>query len=497
MVVAGDASPMGRGAVKKVSTGVDAGAAWRDLDASAAEFCSLELRFALLPWLRSSSEAAWGQALAEMACLGIEDLQGLRREANKRLLPEATLHSMLQAAHKEGRLAKAQSSAAASRCALPWPGPEGEAALMALAERIIALEDLKELVRSRWPEAGDQRRACTELLALGVGSAAGVLELEPGVLEDVELSSLAADARRRIEEGDEERLARRCELLRCGPEPFLATAPHNAFLRRDGQVMHTLEEFTSVLAKRLARELGGSSLCWTQAAQWSTELRVALGHRRKAEGTIAVVGEALDPANRDPNYLLPEELLGNAWFCQMRSWAAEMCGVDPTQDRCMLHVDVHGCQDPPKHPAHAMLGLGAMRQRAEELPIGHPEQQRVRSRMQTFARALEDSVSAVLGPLLGVTAKEAVILTGLAPAVNERGEHVMTLSGAWPLEFQRLTQTQQSISHAGISHALQLELSRSARHALVKDLDAMTGLAHAIHGSWLEALRPEPHACPS
>lgn len=314
----------------------------------------------------------------------------------------------------------------------------------------------------------------------------GPLEgFQHGLVKGEQLATLLKQAALQASEDEAGQSARRCELQSFGPEPFLATAPHNAFLRRDGQPLHSLEEYTGMLARGIARELGGSVLCWSREAQWRTELRYSLGHRGKAMGAINAVAEALDPSNRDPNYLLPEELPENAWFCKMRAWAAGSAG------RCLLHVDVHGCQDPPKHPAHAMLGLGAMRQYAEAFPPEDPKRQVVFRRMEAFAEALEAAVGAALAPVLGLAPREAVRMTGLAPAVNERGEHVMTLSGAWPPEMVRLTQTQQAVSYAGASHALQLELGRTLRHALIKDSAAVVRLARAIHGSWLQAMQAE------
>lgn len=251
---------------------------------------------------------------------------------------------------------------------------------------------------------------------------------------------------------------------------------------------------TSSLALELAAALEGSALCWSREAQWHTELRFSVGQRRKAAGAPDAVAEALDPANRDPNFLLPEELPTNAWFQKLRAWAGEH-GAEGTG--CVLHVDVHGCQDPPRHPAHAMLGLGALRQHAEALPEGNPGRRRALGRLAALARALQSSVAEALAPVLGLEANAAATLTGLAPAVDENGKHLMTLSGAWPPEMRRLTQTQQSVSYAGVSHAIQLELSRTLRHALVREPQATARLAGALGQAWRRALAEETALAPA
>jgi len=262
-----------------------------------------------------------------------------------------------------------------------------------------------------------------------------------------------------------------------GVRPVLVTAPHNAYLLRDGQQVHVLEEYTSWIARAIARELTGATICWTQQAQWHTEMLHALGQRRRLLGKAQSAGELLDPRNRDPNYLLPSELAGNPWFLKLREWASH---APPSR---ALHLDVHGCRDPPKHPAHAMLGFGAMRQHAERLP--ELERRAGLDRVGAFARALEGGVGALLAGLLGVPPGEAVVITGLTQAVDELGNPVATLQGAWPPGVGRLTQTQQSVSYAGVGHALQLELSWTLRHELVKDPAALAQLACTIRDIWL------------
>ena len=295
----------------------------------------------------------------------------------------------------------------------------------------------------------------------------------------------AATAWLRVGAESQQELARRCSLVTLGGEAFLATAPHNVFLGRDGQRPHTLEEMTSALAMELARALRGSCLCWSREAQWHTELRFALGQRLVAEGAKCT-SEALDERNRDPNYLRPEELEGNPWFQKVRLWVGDRAGAAAGTGH-VLHVDVHGCMDPPRHPAHAMLGLGAMRQLAEGLPEG-PEQDLARRRVASFAEALEGRVREALGPVLATAGVqgEPAVLTGMVPTPPD----VSTLSGAWPPELGRFTQTQQSV-HAGASHAVQLELGRTLRRLLARDAAAVRRLADALRDAWRSAVAAE------
>merc|ERR1712217_501402 len=72
-------------------------------------------------------------------------------------------------------------------------------------------------------------------------------------------------------------------------------------------------------------------------------------------------GRFLDPENRDPNYLSTCELFRNPWFRQV---LALTDGWGP-EHKTSLHIDVHGCRDPPGTPSHITLGLGAMHQAAE------------------------------------------------------------------------------------------------------------------------------------
>lgn len=368
--------------------------------------------------------------------------------------------------------------------------PHDEDGLLAIAERIFELEGLKDLVHSHLPAEALQRQALGDLLCHGVGSVGTFLRVAPlqglagsPLLQGGMLEDLLQAGRQRSRGG-----LKLCEVVHFGKSPVLATAPHNAFLLRDGQPPHQLEQYTSGLAQQLARELDGEALCWTKQVQWRTAFRFSLGVRRRKAGLPRALEGALDPAFRDPNYLRKDELSSSPWFCCLESWAGRHSAAGAA---CMLHVDVHGCQDPPMWPTHAILGLGAMRQRIEELPDGHASREPLLRRLHTFASLLEPAVAQALAPALGCPPSEAASLRGLAAAVTEAGERVETLSGAWPPADGRFTQTQQSISHVGASHAVQLEMSLSLRKALVREPSAVSRLARALRTAWQRAVNAE------
>lgn len=459
---------------------------WRVILASRAERTAERLTLDQLE-LNVVLGACPGLDAEALLVAGLEDLHSLRREVNKRLALHAQ-HAPTEAGNdSQGRGAEAVGKLDAVQ---PLEGllPQEEEVLCRLADRILALANLQELLLVRWSNEAEHEEACLCLLSHGISSVEqfAALELASLPVGDASRSDafkeLQVEAVSRCIVGDDKsaELNRRLVLSCMGSARVLVTAPHNVFLRRDGKEPHTLEEMTSFLALELARELQGSALCWSREAQWRTELCYALGQRRKALEMAATVSEALDPENRDPNHLHMDELGGSTWFRNVQAWTAEKSQV---QGACILHMDVHGCQDPPKHPAHCMLGLGAMRQHAEALPVGSAEQQAAVQRLIAFAYALR-AVGATLGPILGVEPSLAATITGVIQPVDRRGKHVPSLSGAWPRERKRLTQTQQSVSHAGATHAVQVEMSRTLRHALVRQPGAAAQFAHAMLQAW-------------
>jgi len=229
-----------------------------------------------------------------------------------------------------------------------------------------------------------------------------------------------------------------------------------------------MEESTTLIADRIAQRLKGASLTWSRREQFRTELKWSLCKRR---GLCHLLGNEcglLDPSNRDPNFLKTTEIVENEWFHKMVFVRNRFKGESNGWEGC-AHVDIHGCKDPPAHAGHLHIGMGAMRQ------------------------ALKGSTPKDLRPVqelaikLKVALTEVVMQLNLAPVSNAVSfilpldvEQPPGLSGAWRPSLGRHTQTQQSISFAGFSHSIQMEMSLSLRKALVADSAACEKFADAI-----------------
>lgn len=253
--------------------------------------------------------------------------------------------------------------------------------------------------------------------------------------------------------------------------PLLVTAPHNIVLIRDGKPPHRMEECTTQIAQTIAEFLGGASLTWSRREQYRTELRWSLV---KCHGLTMLPGNGsgfLDESNRDPNFLSEDEVLGNEWFEKMLV-ASNRCRAHGAS----LHLDVHGCRDPPHHPAHLIIGLGALRQGASS-----PEEL---AAVAAFGEQLSKSVAPVIEGLKLVP--EAAPVRVLVPADPEEPP---SLSGAWQPSCGRLTQTQQALRFARFTHAVQLEMSLSLRRALVRDKDSLSKFASSLWNAWTQHIR--------
>jgi len=266
----------------------------------------------------------------------------------------------------------------------------------------------------------------------------------------------------------------RSELVEEGDRPVLVTAPHCITLLRDGDRPHLVEEYTSSIAQAIAKEFGGTSLMWTRTERRCSELL-----RSFAKMIDDTTGRLVDPRNRDPNYLSTAELSSNSWYQQMLSTAMywrELFG----HVKATLHVDVHGCRDPPDSPSHLTVGLGAMRVQAER--CGGPEGL---ARVDAFGVALETELSAVLA---GLRLKpRAKLVRVLVPMQNDEAH--MRFSGAWRPETRRHTQSQQSVTFAGFSHAVQLEMSKVLRRMLLQNRVSILRLCCALRSAWVTAQR--------
>lgn len=271
----------------------------------------------------------------------------------------------------------------------------------------------------------------------------------------------------------------RMELKTIGDRPYLFTAPHCINLRRDGCTPHAVEMHTAEVATGLAKILQGACLRWTEAEQRRSELLGRLARRwRKGEDDTSQLERVLDPRNRDPNYLTTSELLQNQWFQAMCSFASRQ-GV-----ATMLHVDVHGCRDPPDSAAHLVVGLGAMQATAAssaELDV-----------LIAFKEALLTELTDALGRLssklrAAMDEQEYPLVTVVLP--NGSDSEQFRFAGRCK-QRDRRTQTQQAVEYAGFSHAVQLEFSRTLRQLLHKGHHHgasadLTSLANALRSAWV------------
>lgn len=360
--------------------------------------------------------------------------------------------------------------------------------IAALGERALELEELAEVVRCQWCGKEERQAAHLKLLRCGVDSPQALLRalssprggtigapeqcLLNNLLEEAGFKCLRRDSIVSLT-ADLEVRQQRIEVAVEGDRPFLATAPHNIYLRRDGHSTHAMEDYTTLIAQRVARQLGGSCIVWSRPEQHRSELFWFLGCRQFSMGEVADPGVRLDARNRDPNYLSPEEILQNPWFRHMQRISDSFQG-GAAQPRLSLHVDIHGCRDPPCTPSHLTVGLAAMRQQADArrgcLTL---------AQVEAFAAAFEAEFSTLLRSL--VLRPKAPLVRVLLPSSNS----VERLSGAWPAEEKRFTQTQQAIKFAGFTHSCQLELSRALRRVLVQDESATHRFGKAINQVWL------------
>lgn len=370
--------------------------------------------------------------------------------------------------------------------------------LVALGEKALDLEGLEDVVHSQWHKLEDRQAVYLKLLRCNIEGpqdlARSLQENTPGecglnalfhesgfkTLSPQTIDSLVCELH--------VRLRQRIHLAEGRTCPVLFTAPHNMYLLRDDHPAHVMEEFTTLIAQRLARQLGGTCISWSRDEQRRSELLWLLARHAKPR-TGDDQGFFLNPQNRDPNYLLVDELLHNNWFRQMTRVG------DKFRDRFgphrpTLHVDLHGCRDPPATQSHLTVGVAAMRQEAD----------RARSNV-TFERveAFGAALSAELGPMLsafglkpaapplrvvGHTSQACCTVDGKGAPAPER------FTGARPLAERRVTQSQQAVFFAGFTHSCQLEMSKALRRLLSRDEAALSRFGRALCKAWVAASEP-------
>merc|ERR1719433_2158266 len=100
----------------------------------------------------------------------------------------------------------------------------------------------------------------------------------------------------------------------------------------------------------------------------------------------------------------------------------------------MLHLDVHGCRDPPHHGAHLLVGMGAMLERCNTPQLV--------AELDEFGEAVKKVAREVIAGLALQPKAEPVLIV-----IPDDLEDPPTLSGMWPQSSSRLTQTQQSCTY--------------------------------------------------
>lgn len=269
----------------------------------------------------------------------------------------------------------------------------------------------------------------------------------------------------------------RCELVEHGDRPVLVTAPHAIYVLRDGHTPHVMERHTSEIARAIAEELNCTSLQWTEEEQRRSKSLWDIADRAGV-----TEGALLDPRNRDPNYLSTDECVTNQWHKLMRRSAVGFLAAFG-YGQAMLHIDVHGCRDPPETSSHLTIGLGAMLLQAER------EGPAAVARVEAFGAALKAELSAeVYGLSFARLRPVPEPVSVLLPYGGDLSGSCARFSGAWPEETGRLTQSQQAVGLAGFTHSVQLEMSRSLRKAL-SDTKSARRFGNALRTAWAKAKR--------
>eukprot|EP00401_Gymnodinium_catenatum_P026991 CAMPEP_0117529030 /NCGR_PEP_ID=MMETSP0784-20121206/37623_1 /TAXON_ID=39447 /ORGANISM="" /LENGTH=460 /DNA_ID=CAMNT_0005325341 /DNA_START=66 /DNA_END=1448 /DNA_ORIENTATION=- len=440
----------------------------------------------------------------------------LRQSAHPSVHPVLDRNEDLAGVYREAlELLKRGDGGASDACGVPCRRQD----LASLGERALELDELQGVVRAQWSTHKERNAVHKKLLSCGIDSPCALLRaLGPQyqlggptpysqgsssqkcplnqLLDDAGFSCFRPETISRLASDLDVRVHQRIETCEEGTQPVLVTAPHNIFLLRDGQPAHVMEEYTTLIAQRVARQLGGTYLVWSRAEQHRSELLWSLSNN-SGQGNCGEAGSYLDPRNRDPNYLSTDEVTHNVWFKQMLGFAERASAQgsrDPINARSctMLHVDVHGCRDPPCTPSHLTVGLAAMRHEADRgrgpLTV---------ARVEAFGRALEAELASVLRGL-PLRPKAATLVRVLLPSLPADSEEpVERLSGAWRLALKRVTQSQQAVAFAGFSHSCQLELSKSLRRALIRESGATVRLAKALHAAWASTAQVLPPLRPS
>lgn len=374
--------------------------------------------------------------------------------------------------------------------------------VIVVGERALEMEELYDIVSVQWP-GRDSQAAFTKLLRCGMDAPQTLFDALSREPEDTDkfkgscllnelliesgFKGLRPDTVRSLMQDLRSPQGERLDVLRYGDRPMLITAPHNIYLIRDGKPPHMMEEYTTFIAQSMSKQVSGTSLAWSRVQQRRSELNWYRGRRQGLEGHD--LGRYLDRANRDPNYLDPKEIMHNSWFRKVDMIVSRF--TEETEFNVpTLHIDVHGCKDPPATPTHLTVGLAAMLNQSLAGKGMLPA-----SEIKSFGNFLKKEFEVMLYSL------------DLRPRCLHQVRvlfNVEAMSGAWPLGERRMTQSQQAI-FAGFTHSCQLELSKALRKCLrdeaicAKFADCLTRAWVVARQGWLakRPLCPHPGLRPS
>eukprot|EP00054_Salpingoeca_dolichothecata_P013837 m.77486 g.77486 ORF g.77486 m.77486 type:complete len:447 (+) comp20680_c0_seq1:172-1512(+) len=236
------------------------------------------------------------------------------------------------------------------------------------------------------------------------------------------------------------------------PVPVIFTAPHSLDLLRDGKEHHKLESNTRWLAQQMAIQASASSITWK------------ISEVKRVKEVLKASGSP-DPANMDPNFLQADDFEASEFHQSLR----KVFHTHKVAKQPSLLVDLHGCRDPTgkgKYTHDIYIGLRGM---LEKSPIG-VNQGALRKDLLAKALKLE------LPPVLD--------LANIAFQVDSG-----TFTGQWK-GGKHFTVSQQA-TLLGVTHVMQVEISRAVREKMVQDDHLRCDFASALLRAWHAALLQE------
>lgn len=213
-------------------------------------------------------------------------------------------------------------------------------------------------------------------------------------------------------------------------------------MHRDGEEHHKLEEYTGFLARYFAKILGGACVTW----------------KERERVRIKKLGEP-DPLNRDPNYLLDEELHKSPWLVRIKEVIAFLNRNKASKGvvHIRLHIDVHGMSD--HHESDCVIGTKVATSQLFD-----------RKQRAVFKEedGLHEKLAKSLNPILSSV--------GLKPVEFNKADLVISFSGKWRTGSKRNTLSQLTSNEllfgentGKVLCSLQMELSNRLRKMLASN----------------------------